>query len=78
MTARYRPFNHVDTFESRDRQRLLIFSRRTGELMLLVNRSADLWRTLNGESPLEPAPADRLVLESLRRRGFVEVFVETT
>lgn len=63
----------VDTFESRDRQRILIFNRRTGELMMLVSRSADLWRSLGTTEETDLAPADHLVLESLRRRGFIEL-----
>jgi hypothetical protein len=62
----------VDAFESHDQQRLLLFHRRTGELMLLVDRSADLWRRLDERPELDLSGEDYLVLESLYRRGFVE------
>jgi hypothetical protein len=77
MTHAYRRVSSVDVFESGDGRRLLVFGRRTGELMVLVDRSADLWRALAGAAPLDAGPDDRLVLESWRRRGFVEVAAET-
>jgi hypothetical protein len=68
----YRRCSDVDTFESRDQQRLLLFNHRTGELMLLVHRSADVWRKLDNRTLSATSSEDHLVLESLYRRGFIE------
>jgi hypothetical protein len=67
----YKRRKDVETFESLDGRRILLFNRCTGELMLLVSRSVDLWRGLEGGRQTELIKDDNLVLESLYRRGFV-------
>lgn len=61
----------VDVFESADAQRLVLFQRQTGELMLLVGRSVELWRALAQGAEIDHNAEDRLLLGTLRRRGFV-------
>lgn len=62
----------VETFESRDQQRILLFNHHNGELVVLVDQSADLWQKLDGRISQEISPEDKLLLESLYRRGFVD------
>jgi hypothetical protein len=68
----YHHSRNVDSFESQDRQRLLLFKRDTGELLLLLDRSAELWRALNEGELSDLNPEDYLILESFFRKGFVE------
>lgn len=61
----------VDVFQSVDEQRLVLFQRQTGELMLLVGRSVELWRALAQGTETAHNAEDRLLLGTWRRRGFV-------
>lgn len=68
----YRLSSDVDVFESHDGQRILLFKRQTGELLLLLDHSVEVWRSLKRSVRAELNGDDRLILESFCLRGFIE------